>query len=85
VQFNKNVQFHINTITFGWLDETDFKCDHVFLVDLQVAVQCGTESGDKKLWGAEDAGPEHENASKQEDLSALECKEIVSGRCRKYM
>ena len=47
-------------------------------------MQCGTESGDKKLWGAEDDA-EHENASKQEDLSALECKEIVSGRCRKYM
>ncbi len=41
-------------------------------------MQCGTE-GRNKLWDAENDS-EHENSSKQDDLSALECKEIVSGK-----
>ncbi|XP_028401750.1 protein capicua homolog [Dendronephthya gigantea] len=43
----------------------------------KVAVQFESEGRDK-LWDAEEE-VEHENASKQEDFSALECKEIVSG------
>jgi hypothetical protein len=54
------------------------KFNHVSFVVFQVAVQCGTESRSNKLWDAEDDS-EHENSCKQEDLSALECKEIVSG------
>ena len=57
---------------------TYVKPNHVSFVQMQVAVQCGTEGGDKKFWGGED-DPDRENACKQEDLSALECKEIVSG------
>lgn len=43
-----------------------------------MAVEFQSEGCDK-LWDAEEDS-EHENATKQEDFSALECKEVVSGK-----